>query len=116
MFSTPCAASIPGCFRAATSRDRDRTKRGVARPGSKNAILNCLYTCVHSQGAGAKKIEQLVQNGIQIAFLLSQHSHPTSTPPQETRIMKNLCIRFLNDEAGFIVSAELILVSTTTVL
>lgn len=30
--------------------------------------------------------------------------------------MKNLCIRFLNDEAGFIVSAELILVSTITVL
>ncbi|MBI3861799.1 MAG: branched-chain amino acid aminotransferase [Planctomycetia bacterium] len=30
--------------------------------------------------------------------------------------MKNLCTRFYNDEAGFVVSAELILVSTITVL
>ncbi|HEY3963100.1 MAG TPA: branched-chain amino acid aminotransferase [Planctomycetaceae bacterium] len=30
--------------------------------------------------------------------------------------MKNICISFYNDEAGFIVSAELVLVSTITVL
>ena len=30
--------------------------------------------------------------------------------------MKNLCIRFYNDEAGFIVSSELVLVCTVTVL
>ena len=30
--------------------------------------------------------------------------------------MKNLCIRFYNDEAGFVVSTELVLVCTVTVL
>ncbi len=30
--------------------------------------------------------------------------------------MKNLCIRFFNDEAGFVVSTELVLVCTVTVL
>jgi hypothetical protein len=30
--------------------------------------------------------------------------------------VKNLCIRFYNDEAGFIVSTELVLVCTVTVL
>ena len=30
--------------------------------------------------------------------------------------MKNLCIRFYNDEAGFVVSSELVLVCTVTVL
>ena len=35
---------------------------------------------------------------------------------RETHTMKNLCIRFYNDEAGFVVSTELVLVCTVTVL
>src|SRR6202011_1895153 len=35
---------------------------------------------------------------------------------RKTHIMKNLCIRFYNDEAGFVVSTELTLVCTVTVL
>ncbi len=69
----------------------------------------------------AKKTLQNVQTGIRLAF----HSGMTNDAPhinlkpfihRETNAMKNLCIRFYNDEAGFIVSTELVLVCTVTVL
>jgi len=81
-------------------------------------MFNELYSCALSLTLRAKKSCQNLQTGIHIAF------HSGSTPhcrlktfnSPETDPMKNLCIRFYNDEAGFVVSTELTLVCTVTVL
>lgn len=84
-------------------------------------MFNGLYSYAHPGSLRAKKTWQSVQTGIRLAF----HSGMTDDAPhnnlkpfihRETRTMKYLCIRFYNDEAGFVVSTELVLVCTVTVL
>ena len=90
--------------------------------GAKFLILDAVTVCVHGGDQFVKRIEHVFGFGIQPALHLEHQTTQTFQEPNTGRkqtgrqTMLSLITKLYNDEAGFIVSAELILISTIGVL